>query len=260
MCILFIAVNQHKDYPLIIAANRDEFYERPTDTSRFWSSHPNLLAGKDLQAGGTWMGITRQGRLSALTNVRDPQRIDPDAISRGALVTDYLVGQMDNSTYLSTLQQTKTQYNGYNLLFGDWHDMWVYNNHLDETHQLQTGVYGLSNANLNSPWPKINRGVTNLEDYCHQHGPLDMDHFFDLLTDDTQAADHLLPQTGVPIEWERKLSSIFIQTEGYGTRSSTILAIDNQDKVTWLEHSFDTQGKCVDSQHFEFQLDAQTPR
>ena len=255
MCILFIAVNQHRDYPLIIAANRDEFLDRPTLASHFWQDNSQLLAGKDLKAGGTWMGMTKSGKLSALTNVRDPQKIDPDARSRGELVKGFLSQEApQNPDYLQQLKESSDAYNGYNLLFGHWQDLWVYNNHQDSLDKLTDGVYGLSNADLNSPWPKINRGMRALEDYCRSPGTLNTDHLFELLRDNTQAADELLPKTGVPIEWERKLSSIFIKADGYGTRSSTILLIDREQQVLWEEHTYDSNGYCIEEKNYRFSI------
>lgn len=254
MCILFIAIEQHQDYPLIIAANRDEFYTRPTDESGFWREHQNLLSGIDKVAGGTWMGVTKEGFLSALTNVRDPQRIDPDARSRGELVSNFLLHPVENQQYLSTLSESKASYNGYNLLFGHWQDMWVYNNHTEKTEKLLPGVYGLSNASLNSPWPKINRGVTNLKNYCGENRPIDPAKLFSLLRDDTVASDDLLPKTGVPIEWERKLSSIFITSKGYGTRSSTLLLIDKNNRLTWKEQSYNSDGDMFSYKNFQFDI------
>lgn len=255
MCILFIAVEEHDEYPLIVAANRDEFFERPTGQSEPWSENPKILAGRDLQAGGTWMGINANGRFAALTNVRDPQKIDPDARTRGELVANYLKDEDSNETYLGKLQRTKTQYNGYNLLFGDWHNLWVYNNHQDKTEKLSSGVFGLSNADLNSPWPKINKGVKNLRDYCQSGHDFNADILFDLLRDDTQAEDEMLPKTGVPIEWERKLSSIFIKSQEYGTRSSTLLTIDRKNTLRWQERSFDNQGNVFVTKNYKISMD-----
>ena len=255
MCILFIAVNEHERYPLIVAANRDEFFERPTQQSECWHDQPSIIAGRDLQAGGTWMGINKNGRLSALTNVRDPHRIDPDARTRGELVSDFLVNHETNSEYLMRLKRGKEQYNGYNLLFGDWHNLWVYNNHQDKVEQLGDGVFGLSNADLNSPWPKINKGVSNLRDYCQLNQEIDEDILFALLRDDTQANDEILPKTGVPIEWERKLSSIFIKSEEYGTRSSTLLTIDRKNTLHWQERSFDNQGNVFATKNYKINME-----
>lgn len=254
MCILFIAIKQHPDYPLIIAANRDEFHQRPTAKSRFWDDYPDVLAGRDLQANGTWMGINKNGRISALTNVRDPQKIMPDATSRGELVSHFLIKNVHASEYLLRLRKTKNQYNGYNLLFGEWHNLWVYNNHTDHAQQLMPGVYGLSNADLNSPWPKINQGVAQLKSHCQQTGPIKTDKLFDILLNQTQSSDDLLPQTGVPIEWERKLSSIFIQSPEYGTRSATLLLIDKHNTAHWMEHTFDLSGINRHQQEHLFDL------
>ena len=199
MCILFIAVRQHPDFPLIIAANRDEFTERPTLASNFWDGdNRHILAGKDLQAGGTWMGINTQGNIAALTNIRDPKRIIADAKTRGALVADYLLKPTD--TYVDTLRETAESYNGYNLLFGHWSELMVYNNHLNTCVPLDSGFYGLSNADLNSPWPKINKGVKALKDYCLSDAEVDHEQLFTLLRDETRADDAMLPDTGVPLE------------------------------------------------------------
>ena len=254
MCILFVAVNQHKDYPLIIAANRDEFFDRPTSPSAFWEGDPDLLAGKDEQAGGTWMGINRSGRIAALTNIRDPQKINIEATTRGELVSHYLQGKQQVNDYLKCLQNTRDNYNGYNLLFGPWQDLSVYNNHLNQTQKLSTGVYGLSNASLNSPWPKISKGTFKLEEYCHDGHPIETDKLFALLKDSTQAADAHLPQTGIPLVWERRLSSIFILGEEYGTRSSTILLIDKNQHVTWQERSFDNNAACIAERNYNFNI------
>ncbi|MGJ8682921.1 NRDE family protein, partial [Paraglaciecola sp.] len=211
MCILFVAINQHKDYPLIIAANRDEFFNRKTAESHYWSEQNSVLAGRDLQAGGTWMGINKKGHIAALTNIRNPNKINPQAISRGALVSEYLTHP--KSQYVKTLSQNKALYNGYNLLFGTWDQLSVYNNHLDKVDDLTTGFYGLSNADLNSPWPKIEKGVSKLKQYCQSEHKLDYEVLFELLLDKVKSEDDRLPKTGVPIELERHLSSIFIQGE-----------------------------------------------
>lgn len=254
MCILFIAVSQHPDFPLIIAANRDEFHNRPTAQSHFWHEQPHMLAGKDLQALGTWMGVTKSGRISALTNVRDPQKIMPDAITRGELVTRFLLENESQSDYLNRLRQSKDNYNGYNLLFGDWHDLWVYNNHTDQVDKLLPGFYGLSNADLNSPWPKINQGVAELKTHCKESQRINTDRLFDILLNQTQSTDDLLPETGVPIEWERKLSSVFIKSPDYGTRSATLLLINRENQLKWIEHTFNPDGENIDQQEFSFHL------
>ena len=255
MCILFIAVNQHDDYPLIIAANRDEFHARPTATSTFWNEHPNLLAGRDLKAGGTWMGVMRNGKVAALTNIRDPKTLREDATSRGELATQYLLGSDTNFEVEQRLIATKNNYNGYNFLFGHWHDLHVYNNHLNETRALSTGVHGLSNASLNAPWPKVTKGMKALTDYCQNGHPIEKDTLFQIMADDNKADDHVLPDTGVPYEWEKQLSSIFIQGKDYGTRCSTVLLVDKNGRLNWTEKTFSSEGETLGKNEFEFDIE-----
>lgn len=256
MCILFIAVEQHPKFPLIIAANRDEFYKRPTTASHFWQDKDKLVAGKDLEAGGTWMGMTRTGNISALTNIRAPDMLKEDAKSRGSLVYDFLMDEEKKQQYVSYLHASRNEFNGYNLLFGKWNDLAVYNNHEDSLQYLHPGFYGLSNANLNSPWPKINKGVQALKDYCKNHDAIDDEQLFQLLRNEEKAQDHLLPVTGVPEQWEKQLSSIFINVEGYGTRSSTLLCIDNDNEVYWHERSWNDKAQHIGDKKFNFTIEA----
>nr|WP_136252327.1 NRDE family protein [Ningiella ruwaisensis] len=256
MCILFIAVDQHPDYPLIVAANRDEFHARPTQPSGFWEQYPQVLAGKDLQAGGSWMGVSRAGKLAALTNIRSSGKEREQAISRGELVMNYLIDDMSASDYHKVLSQSATQYNGYNLLFGELEHLQVYNNFEDSIYSLTKGIYGLSNANLNAPWPKLDLGRSELAKYCQQTDVFNVEHLFKLLSNNTKAQDEVLPQTGVPLEWERKLSSIFIESPDYGTRSSTVLLLDRYRQVFWQERSFNSSAQLTDQQTYLFKLDA----
>ncbi|UAA40503.1 NRDE family protein [Paraneptunicella aestuarii] len=255
MCILFIAVNQHKDYPLIVAANRDEFYARPTAPSEFWSDNPNILAGRDIQAGGTWMGINRQGAFAGLTNIRAPHTFRAEAKSRGELVSQFLTAPPDNQTYLQQIRNSASYYNGYNLIFGRWNNLMVYNNHLDQVDQLETGFYGLSNAWLNSDWPKIETGVDGLKKVCQNMEKFDKDSLFSLLGNQIKAEDHLLPETGVAPELEKELSSIFIHLPNYGTRSSTLMYVDQNHHVHWHERSFDTGAKISQESQFSFPIE-----
>lgn len=260
MCILFIANNMRDDYPLIIAANRDEFYARPTAPSSFWKSHPHLLAGQDLEANGTWMGVTRNGNLSALTNVRDPYNINKNAVSRGELVANWLkqdpVESVNaaQSQYLKTLKKTRHQYNGYNLVVGHVNALKVYNNVNNSTHLIDSGVYGLSNADIATPWPKVTQGVTALNEYVSKESLINDDDLFDILRSDNKADDHLLPDTGVGYEWEKALSSIFIQTEKYGTRTSTLLLVDKNNTLTWKERRFSDSGEALETRAFSFSI------
>ncbi|WP_100657235.1 NRDE family protein [Alteromonas flava] len=256
MCILFIAVNQHAKYPLIIAANRDEFHQRPTQHSQYWPNNPDLLAGIDLQGGGTWMGVTRHGKFAALTNIRDPHRNNPEARTRGELVANFLTCNTSIDNYLEDIKPDNHKYNGYNLLLADLPslDLRTYNNYLCEEHRLTEGYYGLSNASLDVPWPKIQRGKHALQSYCETHADINTDALFAILADSTLADDAQLPQTGVPHIWEKRLSSIFITGDDYGTRASTLLFVSRAGTVKWLERSFSATGTVVDQQSFTFRL------
>jgi len=254
MCILFISVRQHPDYPLIIAANRDEFHQRPTQAAEFWPGSPELLAGKDLKAGGSWMGVNKQGRIAALTNIRDPQNFVADKKSRGALVTDFLNTNVSPQSYEQQLAQTAELYNGYNLLFGDIKALQVFNSASKRCQTLEQGTWGLSNAALNSPWPKVSLGMQQLEDYCRQTPSPNSEDLFHLLQNQQKAAEENLPDTGVSRELEKQLSSIFIQGEEYGTRSSSILTLDSKNRLTWYDRVYDPQGQTTRQKNFTIQL------
>jgi uncharacterized protein with NRDE domain len=253
MCILFIAIKQHPLYPIVIAANRDEFHQRPTQSAHFWENK-NLLAGKDLTGGGTWMGVNTSGDIAALTNIRAPGKDRENAITRGELVANFLKTPVSPNDYLQSLKNSHLQYNGYNLLFGNLDQLQVYNSFEDTAYELEDGVYGLSNASLNSPWPKLDIGRSALANYCKNANILSHEHLFELLGNDLPAKDDELPNTGISVELEKKLSSIFIISPEYGTRSSTILLIDNNNQVYWEERSFSSSGKLTNTVVHEFEI------
>ena len=234
MCLILIAWQAHPAFPLVVAANRDEFHARRSASVDFWPDHPDLLAGRDLEAGGTWLGTNRSGRFAALTNYRAPALQKPDAPSRGQLVTDFLTGDLAIDAYLDTL--TPDDYNGFNLLLCDRQQLVAFSNVTMQRHTLAPGVYGLSNALLDTPWPKVDAGRTALNaalDDLPDEAAL-----WTLLRDDTPHPDHLLPTTGVSLEWERLLSAAFIRGTDYGTRCSTLLKVDvggtaSLDEQTW---------------------------
>ena len=254
MCIIFVAVEQHKDYPLIIAANRDEFYQRPTQPSHWWDAPETILAGKDLQAGGSWMGVHRNGDIAALTNIRNPAREQTQARSRGELVVNYLSRTTSEALFEQQLSDSREAYNGYNLLYGNVTRLQVYNNHTNRFTPLAAGFHGLSNSALNTPWPKVRRGVTRLQEYISSTTTLNKDALFNLLQDNTPAAQHELPDTGVPLEWEQRLSSIFIASPEYGTRSSTLLLINHRHEITWLEQEYEHGKKVSPPREFEWKI------
>ncbi|GGW95604.1 NRDE family protein [Alteromonas halophila] len=253
MCILFVANQQRKDMPLIIAANRDEFYRRPTLPSHFWSDAPDLLAGKDLEAGGSWMGVTRQGRIAAITNVRAANAQRDNAKSRGELVTQSLCDP-SHQTLSARLRQSREKYQGYNLLFGDINALQVYNNIEDRLQEVSPGIHGLSNATLNAPWPKVTRGMQSLSEYCQHSECIVPQDLFALLRNDEQADDDRLPDTGISKEWEKRLSSIFIQSPDYGTRASTIILVNQDLQLYWHERQFSPEGAILSEVSERFQL------
>ncbi len=238
MCLILFAYGVHPHYPLLVAANRDEFHNRPTAPLAFWDDCPELLAGRDLQAGGTWMGLHRGGRFAALTNYRDPHHIHEPAPSRGHLVRDYLQGHCSADAALTELLPYAGAYNGFNLLLGDSSGLYWYSNRADHFQKLVPGLYGLSNHLLNTPWPKVERGRRALHEVLAQETLTPealLEALLSVLTDRTPAPDAALPATGVSLPWERWLSPIFIDAPGYGTRSSTVLLADHQGRAHMVE-------------------------
>jgi uncharacterized protein with NRDE domain len=249
MCLILFAYRTHPDYELVVAANRDEFYARPTAPLAFWDDAPEVLAGRDLQAGGTWLGITRAGRFAALTNYRDPARLLPEAPSRGRLVGTCLRDAAPARTALDRLAPTAAAYNGFNLLLGDGEGLYYFSNLTGDYRTLAPGWYGLSNHLLDTGWPKVRRGLTALRQALDRRRDPDPDDLLSLLTDRTPAPDAELPRTGVPLDWERWLSPLFIDAPGYGTRSSTVLLADATGRARMVEMTWE------DGSRREFHLD-----
>lgn len=242
MCLILFAYKIDPEFKLVVAANRDEFYERPTASVHFWQDHPHILAGRDLKQLGTWMGITTTGRFAALTNYRDPSEVTEGKRSRGELVGDFLKeDNTDPEVYLEKVTKNKDKYPGFNLLIGDKNDLYYYSNKSNEVKKLEPGIYGLSNHLLNTDWPKVKRGIVGLEQIINQRDAETMDErLLNLLQNADPAPDESLPKTGVSLEWERVLSPMFIKSEGYGTRSSTVLKMTN-DYIHITERVFSSE-------------------
>jgi uncharacterized protein with NRDE domain len=248
MCVIFLAINQHPQYKFIVAANRDEFYERPTEPADFWSENENVLAGKDLVHGGTWLGVTKTGRFAAVTNFRDPNQ-PKGKFSRGNLVKDFLFGEDSPNSYLQQIQTNKDNYTGFNLLVGNFSgdvNIQHYSNISDEIIALDSDIYGLSNHLLNTNWHKVKSGKAKLQNSLDE---ISANNLFEILADKTPANDEDLPNTGVGIERERILSPIFIETPIYGTRSSSVLLIENNSVVTFIEKSFELNTSTLIKQY-----------
>ena len=244
MCLILFAWRQHPDYPLILAANRDEFYDRPTAPAVFWPDSPHIFAGRDLIGQGTWLGLSRSGRLAALSNFRDPSERGKEGRSRGLLVADFLQESGSVRAGLEKIARQRNNYRSFNLLAGSPLDLFFYSSRENLIRSLPPGIYGLSNHLLDTPWPKVVRGKAALAKLLEQAGKPSISDLFALLSDTRRAPDHLLPDTGVGLEWERTLSSLFIVSPRYGTRSSTVLLIDRYASATYIERTFRGSPEC----------------
>lgn len=242
MCLIVVGWRVHPDYPLVVAANRDEFYARPTAPLAHWPEAPDVIGGRDLEAGGTWLGISQAGRFAAVTNVREPG-MAKGALSRGALPRDFLISRDSAGKYASKIDGA--EYSGFNLLLADGDSLLYFSNRDGNPRPLAPGVYGLSNHRLDSPWPKL---LTARENFAQALLKLpDESAFFELLADQSIVADESLPSTGVPIEWERLLSAVFVKSETYGTRASTLAWQRSDGIVTVHENSFGPNGQPLQS-------------
>ena len=237
MCLIVFAWQVIPGTPLIAAGNRDEFYDRPASAADWWQDYPNVYAGRDLKGGGTWMGITRDGRFATITNVRAPAETRTDAPSRGRLVADFLAGGASPAQYIEQIAADASQYNGFNLIVGDREQLiWFSNRAGDDERNgkpLAPGVYGLSNAGLDASWPKVVRTKSQFASLLCQCAPEDA--FFEMLSDTTRASDCRLPKTGVSIELERMLSAVYIESPDYGTRASTVVKLAANDEPLLYE-------------------------
>jgi uncharacterized protein with NRDE domain len=240
----------------VVAANRDEYHARATARARWWDE--GWLAGRDLVAGGTWLGVTRAGRWALLTNVRDPSLYDPQAPSRGALVTRVLAAQGSAGEALGEIVGTGARHNGFNLLAGDIADAYWGSNREPRTHALGPGVHGISNAQMDTPWPKVVRTKAAVAAWCAAAGPVaaEVGPLFAILASRQVAADIDLPHTGIPVALEQVLSAPFIVGDTYGTRCSTVLAITHEGEARFIERSFDGTGAPAGDVDFRFRISA----
>ncbi|MDP1696537.1 MAG: NRDE family protein [Xanthomonadaceae bacterium] len=240
MCLIALAWHVHPRYPLVLVANRDEFHARPTTPAAVHPTQPQLFGGRDLEKGGSWLMVSSRGRMAAVTNVRLPQPVDPDAASRGHLVTEFAQSDVSAVAYGNALADRAAQYAHFNLLAWDGADLVYAGTHPEyESARVEPGVHVLSNAGLNSPWPKALRLRQRLRDWLEQSDQASpsIEPLFAALADREQASDTELPNTGVGIERERFLSAPFIVGADYGTRCSTIV-LANDEGITFIEHRF----------------------
>ncbi len=251
MCLILVAWRTHREYPCVIAANRDEFFERPSSAAHWWQDASGVLAGRDLSAGGTWLGITRMGRFAALTNYRGAQPHRVDAPSRGLLVGDVLKSSHTTEQGLIQLQREGSRYNGFNLMLSDGRSLGVHESIPGAGRLLAPGIYGLSNHLLDTPWPKVRLAKTRLQAALADPG--DTTAMLELLRDPRPANDEELPRTGVDLHWERLLSSAFVRGSEYGTRCSTVIRMHRSGEVSFDEWSWDRSGALAGHASFQFE-------
>lgn len=259
MCLILFAHQTDSRFPLVVAANRDELYSRPTRHADFWpeaGTGDGVMAGKDLLAGGTWLGITVGGRFAAVTNIRDPSQPERKSRSRGELTLEFLRGTDSPANYSRQVQSRFDDYAGFNLLIGDKSSLYYLNNHHQVVTPLQPGVYGLSNGLLDAPWPKITRGRTLLQQMLEHDEKLSTDQLIAIMNERTEAADIDLPDTGVSKDLERKLSSTFIYHPErlYGTLCSTAIIVDAADQCRFSEQNYNERGHPSAAHFYQFTL------
>jgi uncharacterized protein with NRDE domain len=253
MCMVLIAWRGAAKYPCVIAANRDELHSRPTAAAHWWQSRPPLLAGRDLSAGGTWLGLTRSGRFAALTNYRDPEQRRAGTPSRGTLVASILQSSASIERSLEHLRDVSAEYNGFSLLFSDGERLAIYESACGSGRVLGPGIYGLSNHLLDTPWPKVLTAKSRLSKALAHLDTTDA--LLALLRDDAPAPDEQLPRTGVSLEWERLLSSAFVRAPDYGTRCSTVLRIDERRRACFDEWTWGAAGEPTGAVSLQFELE-----
>lgn len=252
MCLLAFQLDQHPAYKFIMIANRDEFYGRPTAEAQFWQDQPSILAGRDLQQMGTWLGVNKQGRIAALTNYRDFSLPLTGPKSRGEIAVSFLQSTEPAPRFMERLHERREDYAGFNFLAGTPEELYYYSNIQQQILHVPKGTtHGLSNHLLNTPWPKVETAKQLLEDYTNSHPVIEPDRLFEFMQRSEQFPDSQLPDTGVGLELERTLSSLFIRSEDYGTRCTTVLLIDRSGHIYFEERTY-KNGKYQSSSVYSF--------
>lgn len=251
MCLIVFSWQPETETPLILVANRDEFYSRPTETVHFWKDKPHILGGRDLEAGGSWLALSRNGRFAAVTNYRQLP-FQPGQKSRGELVTDFLDSELSPKEFLSVVHQNASLYTGFNLLVGDSSGLYYYSNRMHTVVSLEPGVYGLSNHLLNTPWPKLERVKEGLSQKLTSQNNAPTDDLIRLMQNADPAPEHSLPDSGIGLDKEKLLSSCFIASPDYGTRNTSVLVFHKDGKLQWTEQLYEAGG--IIGQRFQFSL------
>jgi len=254
MCLILIAWQAREEYPMVVAANRDEFHVRPSAGAGFWSDAPHILAGRDLEAMGTWLGVTRAGRFAAVTNFRDALDEGSGSRSRGLLAREFLESDEAVAAYALRVEAQADAYRGYNLLLGDGRELWWLSNRGNGPRRLEPGIYGLANHFLDAPWPKVVQGKARLGRIMSAAPAIEP--LFELLGDTSVPPDDQLPDTGVGTERERVLGAARIVSPEYGTRCSSALILGRDRRLQFAERSFDVRGAQTETLRFELRLAA----
>ncbi len=252
MCLITFAYKAHPKYKFILAANRDEFYARPTTQVNWWNDHASIIGGRDLQALGTWMAMNKNGRFAAVTNYRDIQNINPEAHSRGDLPVNFLLNNQSPQEYAQEVFETGSKYNGFNLLVMD-DELAHVSNYDSNVNLLSEGIYGLSNALLDTPWPKVSRSKKAFE--ATISSDFSLEDLIRIMQDDELAPDNDLPETGLDYEREKALSAMCIRTPDYGTCCSTAITIDYDGNVEFMERSYPVGARKDGTVSFTFKVD-----
>jgi uncharacterized protein with NRDE domain len=256
MCLILFSFQRHAKYPLILAGNRDEFYEREAQQAHFWESDPSLLAGKDLRAGGTWLGVSEKGEFGAVTNYRDLRNPINGERSRGEIIPEFLTQNGSAKEKLKQVKANYAKYSGFNLLAGSAGELYYLNNIDNQFQTVEPGIYGISNAFLDTSWPKVKKAKTAFTEAITSN-TINRKKIFRFLQNSTPFPQEKLPDTGLTTEMEKAVSPIFIKTENYGTRCSTLLTIDHNGQIHFTEKTYPFNGDVTESvKEFNFKIES----
>lgn len=247
MCLIVLSLGQHPEYPLVLAANRDEFHTRPTKESHWWPDKPDILGGRDLQAGGTWLALHRNGRFATVTNFRDAVPPSPKFLSRGHLVTGFLESQLAPGAYLDTIRESA--YAGFNLIVGTVDEVAYVSNREEGSRTLQPGTYGLSNALLDGPWHKVESSKQRLAELLGS-GATNETSLMRLMDDRRKAPVSEVETGELDFETAHAITAPFIVTPNYGTRCTTVVTVDKRGNWRFTERRFDPAGQKTGESSF----------
>jgi uncharacterized protein with NRDE domain len=256
MCLIALAYKQHPNYPFLLSANRDEFYKRPARAAHYWEEHPQLLAGRDIEAGGTWLGMTTSGKFAAITNYREEGSAGKTyPLSRGELSLNFLTGNQSAEAFLEGIRANDKSYAGFNLLLMDGTGLFCYSNRDSSIMALEPGLYGLSNHQIDTPWPKVKRAKYCFEETL-KHNEISHDQLFLTICDSSPVEEDELPEINfdMDIDWAKQVSAQFIKSEDYGTRASTTILINKEGQVQFRERNFLANGQQGEQRDYCFTI------